>query len=87
MDEARICATFKNTHHADVNFDTTNDVIEEDTEQPMNDTKYTDGTTGNNVPKDGERKMFIQLETPQDSSINEQQQFRVTIIAYPSSAF
>jgi len=58
------------------------------TEANMNASNYTSGgQTGNDVPSNMQKALWVRLDTPTDTAWNTQQRFRVVVTANPASTF
>ncbi|MFH1415066.1 MAG: hypothetical protein ABIH89_03140 [Elusimicrobiota bacterium] len=53
----------------------------------MTTTGFAEGADGDNVPAAGVRRLWFRLHTPSSTTSDDEQKFKITIEAHPSSAF
>ena len=86
-DTARLLVCLKNGIASSGDFTVNLDTISA-TEANMDNVNYAvGGQNGNGVPAAATRMLSMRLDSPTDSTVNTNQQFRIEIKAYPASQF
>jgi len=85
-DTAMLLACLKSSIAGLGDFDTALDTVTA-SEADMNASNYSAGQNGNNVAMNATRLLSLRLDSPSDTSVSDDQRFRVEIKAYVSSKF